>query len=119
MKSIEELSVFKKAHLVTLEIYKVTKGFPKTELFSLSNQMQRAAISINSNLAEGGARNSSKELKYFISIARGSLAELSYQLLLAKDLDYLSHETFCKLETDLNEIGRMLTGLLKSLNTNH
>ena len=80
--------------------------------------MQRAAVSINSNLAEGGARNTSGELKQFIGIARGSVAELSYQLALAKDLGYIDNNEFNKLEKETNEI-RMMFGLLKRIDTNN
>ena len=80
--------------------------------------MQRAAVSINSNLAEGGARNTDGEKKQFVGIARGSVAELSYQLMLAKDLDYISNDEFNKLGQEVNEIRMMLTGLLKRIDSN-
>jgi len=118
MNAMEKLDVFKRGHLLTVTIYKITNTFPKTECYNLVSQMQRAAVSINSNLAEGGARNTDGEKKHFVGIARGSVAELSYQLLLAKDLGYISEEEFNKYNKEINEIRMMLTGLLKKIDSN-
>ena len=118
MNCMEKLDVFKRTHLLALDIYKITNGFPKSECYNLISQMQRAAVSINSNLAEGGARNTDGEKKLFVGIARGSIAELSYQILLAKDLNYIDDKTFNRLEKEANEIRMMLTGLLKKIDSN-
>jgi four helix bundle protein len=96
-------------------IYRVTASFPHEERFGLVNQMRRAAVSIPSNLAEGHARSGTGEFRYFISIAMGSTAELETQLLLSSDLGYLAAEEKKNLLSQLDDIGRMLRGLHKSL----
>ncbi len=123
MKSIEDLEVYKKVHLLTLDIYRLTEKFPKDELFGLVSQMRRAAVSINSNLSEGGARLSRAELLRFIGISRGSASELKYQLLLSQDLGFVKKEEYKRMDDNLTEILKMLTGLVKNINnepvTNH
>jgi four helix bundle protein len=93
--------------------YLVTQAFPKEELYGLTAQMRRAAISIPSNLAEGAARSSKKEFSQFISIAKGSLSELETQMLIAAELEYLSleHEIF----TQLERVGQLLSGLHRNI----
>ena len=115
MKAIEDLDVFKKAHDVTLSIYGITSQYPKEETYGLVSQMRRAALSINSNLIEGGARNTSGELKQFIGIARGSAAELKYQIMLSKDLKLVEATKAKLLEEEIENIRKMLTGLIKSI----
>jgi len=97
------------------EIYRVSRKFPKEELFGLMSQIRRAAVSVPSNIAEGHAKLSRKEYQHFLGHARGSLAEIETQILIAKDLDYLN-------EVDMNhilnlsaEVGRVLNGLLTAL----
>ena len=113
--NIEGLDIYKRAHLLTIGIYRVTREFPKEELYGLVSQMRRAAVSINSNLMEGGHRNSDGEYKNFIGIALGSIAELKYQVLVSKDLNYITYELFCKINKELKEIESMLVGLNKSI----
>lgn len=84
MKSVEELDVFKLAHELALKVYKVTVKFPREESFNLVSQMRRAASSVGMNLVEGSMRLNSREFRQFVGIARGSAAEVSYQLLLAR-----------------------------------
>lgn len=115
MKSVEDLNVFKLGFQVALDVYKITEGFPKTEIFGLSNQMRRAAISINSNIAEGSSRNSSKEYKHFVGISRGSAEELKFQVKISKELGFINASDSDKLVDSLSEICKMLTGLTKSL----
>jgi len=86
MNSVEDLDVFKLAHQLALRTYSVTKEFPREELFSLGNQVRRAAGSICMNLMEGAMRLGSREYRQFVGIARGSADEVCYQLLLARDL---------------------------------
>jgi four helix bundle protein len=100
--------------LVT-QIYEVTKGFPKDELYALTNQIRRAAVWIPSNIAEGHARDSTREFLHHLSIALGSLAEVETQLILSQDLQYLAKDQLAQLLEETNEIGRMLRGLQKSL----
>jgi four helix bundle protein len=97
------------------EIYRVSREFPEEELFGLMSQLRRAAVSIPSNIAEGHAKLSRKEYQHFLGNARGSLAEIETQILIARDLDYIN-------EIDMNhilnlsaEVGRVLNGLLNSL----
>ncbi len=94
MKSVEELDVFKLAQQLALEIYRLTERFPKEEIFSLVTQIRRAAASFGMNLMEGAMRLSTREYRQFVGVARGSAGELCYQLLLAKDLGYISGEVY-------------------------
>ena len=90
MNSGEDLDVFKLAHQLALKIYSVTKSFPREEMYSLVDQMRRAAISVGMNLMEGAMRLGTKEYRQFVGIARGSAGEVCYQLLVARDLNYIS-----------------------------
>ncbi|MDR1206921.1 MAG: four helix bundle protein [Rickettsiales bacterium] len=119
MKSVEDLDVFKKSFDLTSEIYRLTESFPKSETFGLVSQMRRAAISIGSNLMEGGARLTDGEMKQFIGIARGSAAELKFQLMISCRLKFISSADGCVLITETDNIRKMLTGLLKSIQSNH
>jgi four helix bundle protein len=94
-------------------VYLVTQTFPRDELYGLTSQMRRAAVSIPSNLAEGAARSTRKEFAQFISISMGSLSELETQMLIASELTYLSpkHELFLHLD----RLGQLLTGLHRSI----
>ncbi|MBM4141929.1 MAG: four helix bundle protein [Nitrospira sp.] len=104
MKSVEDLDVFKKSHLMVLRIYELTKRFPVDERYGLISQIRRAAYSIPSNLMEGSNRLGSKEYRQFVGIARGSAAELKYQLLLSKDLGYVPAEKYNEIEKEILEI---------------
>ncbi|MDR1337450.1 MAG: four helix bundle protein [Rickettsiales bacterium] len=115
MKSIEELDVFKISRNFVKVIYEITKEFPQDEKFGLTSQMRRAAVSVCSNLSEGGARITTGELKQFIGIARGSAAELKCQIMLASDLNFINKNMFETLTSDIERINQMLTGLLKSI----
>lgn len=112
--SFEKLSVWQKSRQLTLEIYKITKTFPVDERFGLTSQMRRSVISISSNITEGTGRNSSKDKARFTEIAFGSALELLNQIILSKDLEFLSEETYIKLRQNLSEITAMLDGLHKS-----
>jgi four helix bundle protein len=116
MKSVEDLDVFKLAHQLALEVYTVTKEFPKQETFSLIDQMRRAASSIGMNMVEGSMRLSSKEYRQFVGIARGSAGEVCYQLLLAKDLGYISESVYRDLRPRYDRVIQMLSRLSQSLN---
>jgi four helix bundle protein len=116
MKSVEDLDVFKLAHQLVLETYTVTKAFPKEETYSLVDQMRRAASSIGMNLVEGSMRLNSREYRHFVGIARGSAGEVCYQLLLAKDLGYISNETYVSLRGGYDRVVQMLSRLSQSLN---
>jgi four helix bundle protein len=109
IKSFQDLNIWKEAHQLTLEIYKISKEFPKEEVYGLISQLRRAAVSIPSNIAEGMGRNSTKELLNFIYNARGSLSEVIYYLILAKDLGYIKDRDFQNLYERYN-------GLVKGIN---
>jgi len=115
IKGVQELEVFKLAHNLVLEIYRQTKKFPKEETFGLSSQMQRAAISIGSNLAEGANKGSSNEFRRYVNHAKGSTGELLYQLMVAKDLKYMPNETYDEISGDYKKVIRMLEKLSQSL----
>lgn len=110
----KELGFFKKAHELTIEIYKTTKDFPKEETYGLSSQIRRASASIGSNIAEGSVRSTSKDYKNYLHTSLGSAKEVEYQLLIAKDLDYISTRTYDRLMTLLDEIiGSMINYMKK------
>lgn len=110
-----KLLVWQKSHELTLKIYKITKDFPKEEMFGLTSQVRRAAVSVPSNVVEGKARGSNKEYKRFLLMARGSLEEVKYQLLLAKDLGYIEEVVYKEIYEKTDEVGRLLGGLIKNL----
>ena len=115
MQEPANLLVFKKSHELVLNIYAITKTFPIDEQFGLTSQIRRAATSIPSNIAEGKGRGSAKDFKRFLLIARGSLEEIKYKTLLAKDLHYITEETYRQMYGQLDEIGKLLGGLIKSV----
>lgn len=117
IKSFTDLNAWKEAHLLVLEIYKITGNFPKEEQFGLTNQIRRAVVSITSNIAEGFSRNSYKEKSQFYSMALGSLTEVQNQLLIAKDLKYIISEEFLKLADKTITISKLLNGLIKKSKT--
>jgi len=116
VKSHKDLIVWQKSMDHVAAIYVATKAFPKEELFGIVSQMRRAAVSIPSNIAEGYGRLYDKETVKFLSNALGSASELETQLIISKDLGYLSIEDFQKLTNQIEEIIRMLSALIKSAN---
>ncbi len=115
LKSYRDLDLWKKAHSVVLEVYRLTNLFPRNEQFGVVSQLRRSAASIPANIAEGYGRRSTKELIQFLGIANGSLEELRYFLLLSKDLRYLSIEAWEAVEKDLRSVAQMMQALTKSL----
>ena len=111
MKGHRDLVVWQKAMSLVTEIYRATRDFPKEEMYGLTSQLRRAAVSVPSNLAEGHGRNSRKEFHHFIGQARGSLTEVETQLEIARNLDYLPKNEALELLSKSGEIGRMLNGL--------
>ena len=112
MQNYKDLKVWEKAHGFTLRIYEVTKIFPKEEIYSLTNQVRRAASSIPANIAEGCGKNSKLDFANFLNIALGSSNESEYYLLLSRDLKYLSEEDYAELLKTINEIKAMLIALI-------
>lgn len=117
IKSFTDLSTWKESHKLVLDIYRVTQCFPKEEAFGLTSQIRRAVVSITSNIAEGFSRNSYKEKVQFYSIALGSLTEVQNQLLIARDIGYISQETFSQSAQKSVVVSKLLTGLIKSSKT--
>lgn len=111
MRNFRNLSVWEKSHNLTLAIYKTTATFPKEELYGLTSQMRRSASSVPSNIAEGCGRSTQLQLAHFLNIASGSSSELEYQILLAKDLRFISEQIFKEQTSQVIEIKRMLTSL--------
>ncbi len=115
MENFKNLTVWSKAHELTLKIYERTRNFPREEIYGLTSQMRRASASIGANIAEGCGRRSDPEMKRFVQIARGSANELEYHLLLAKDLHFMAPEEFKQFEGMVLEIQRMLASLAQRL----
>ncbi len=115
MKDFRNLTVWARAHDLTLATYELTTSFPRAELFGLTAQMRRAAVSIAGNIAEGCGRGGDLELRRFLYIALGSASELEYYLLLARDLELLSHESTRAASEHVDEVKRMLATLMKVL----
>jgi len=115
MKDFRTLKVWEKAHALTLGIYKATSCFPKHEAYDLTSQIQRAAVSVPANIAEGCGKDSDAELKRFFFIAMGSSSELEYLLLLSHDLGYLPNEVHSDLHNKLVEIRKMLNSFIQRI----
>jgi len=115
--NFKDLIVWQKSMRLVKEVYRVVKLLPKEELYSLSDQIRRSAISIPSNIAEGQVRNSMKEFIQFLAIAKGSKAELETQLLLCVEINYLTNSDIDKAINLIQEIGKMIYALQKSLKT--
>ena len=114
IKSFTELDTWKKGHALVVLIYKLTKRLPLEEKYLLIDQMRRCAISITSNIAEGFSRKSFKEKLNFYSMALGSCTELQNQLLVCRDIGYISHKEFLDLANLTVEVNKLINGLMKS-----
>jgi len=115
MKDYKKLLVWQKAHQLVLKIYKRTKSFPKEETYGLTSQIRRAVISVATNIVEGTSRKSQIDFSRFLQISFGSAKEVEYEILLAKDLDYIDAESYNELEHQIEEIKKMLVGLMHSI----
>jgi len=115
VRSYQDLIAWQKAMDLVTEIYEVSHKFPREEIFALTSQLRRAAVSIPSNIAEGQGRSSRKEFLYFLGNAKGSLSEVETQVLIARKLDYIDDEVSNSLLNLSAEVGRILNGLLASL----
>ena len=114
-KNYRDLVAWQKAMDLVEMIYELTKGFPKEELYGITSQIRRAAVSIPSNIAEGQGRTSTKEFQNFLSIAHGSVREVETQVLIAQRLRYLQDGEAQKVLALAGETGRLINGLLNSL----
>ncbi len=119
IKSFTDLRAWQEGHQLVLEVYKMTKKFPKDELFGLTSQLRRAVVSITSNIAEGFSRSSYKEKSQFYFIAIGSLTETQNQLLIARDLEYIAKEEFQKAAQQTVQVSKIINGLIKYLKNQH
>ena len=115
MRPHENLDMWKKAVELSLLIYNLTQKFPNSELYGLTSQLRRAAVSVPANIAEGAARQTKTEFKQFLFIARGSLSELATELHIAAKLGYITIETAQAPEKLCDDIGAMLTAMIKKL----
>jgi four helix bundle protein len=118
VKDFRSLKAWGKSHELTLRVYSATKSFPRDEAFGLTSQLRRACSSIPANIAEGCGRSGDAELARFLSIAAGSASEVEYHLLLAHDLNYLRQDEYEQLNTEVNELKRMLTAFINKLKAN-
>ena len=114
IKSFTDLNAWKEGHKLVLMIYDITKQFPKEEIFGLVSQIRRCAVSITSNIAEGFSRLSYKEKARFYSISLGSTTELQNQLLIAKDVNYITKEQFRNIAKQSIKVHKIINGLIKS-----
>lgn len=115
MKTHHNLDVWKKSIDLVTAIYKVTELYPKSELYGLTSQIRRCAVSVPSNIAEGAARTSTKEFAQFLSIALGSIAELETQLIVSNNLNYIEKAQFEAMIEQIITIRKMIVGLKKSI----
>ena len=114
-KSFRDLIVWQKAHAFVLKVYSFSQSFPKYELYGLTSQLRRAAVSIPANIAEGFRKKSTNDKARFLNILEGSLEECRYYLILAKDLKYISNEQYQTLWNQSEEIGKLLNGYRTSI----
>lgn len=119
MLSFKDLVVWQRSHQLTLEIYEVTQCFPKEEIFGLTSQIRRAVSSIPTNIAEGCGRRTNAELANFLNIASGSASEVEYEILLAKEVGYISTKQFETWTLEIGEIRSMLAAYMKKLKSEH
>jgi four helix bundle protein len=115
MRAFSNLSIWQKSHALTLKIYHITKSFPKEEMFGLSSQMRRSASSISTNIAEGCGRSSNPQFKHVLDFSLGSASELEYQVILSKDLFYISENIFNELEPMVTEVRKMIHAYRRKL----
>jgi four helix bundle protein len=114
-KGFRTLNAWKKAYELTLDIYRLSKSFPREETYALTSQLLRAAVSVPANIAEGYERNHRKEYLQFLFIAKGSLGEVETYLLLAKDLGYMTENEYSTANTIREETARIIKGLIRAL----
>ncbi|WP_210150405.1 four helix bundle protein [Chryseobacterium scophthalmum] len=117
--SFRDLIVWQKSHEFVLEIYRISSAFPKEETYALTSQLRRAAVSIPANIAEGFTKKTLPNKLNYISPSEGSLQEVKYYLILAKDLNYINNITFESAINSCEEIGKLLNGYIKTIRNYH
>lgn len=115
MRNYRDLQTWNKAHKLTLDLYKISRQFPKEEIYGITSQLRRAASSIGANLAEGCGRQTNSEFARFVRISMGSASELDYHLLLSRDLGFLEGEAYQRTSKSLTEVRKMLASLLSTV----
>jgi len=115
MKNFGDLQVWHKAHMLVLNSYNATNGFPKQEMFGMTSQIRRAAVSIAANIAEGCGKRSNGEFQRFLGIAAGSASELEYHFLLAHELHFIAELEYKRLSGSVIEVKRMLASLIRKV----
>jgi four helix bundle protein len=115
MRNYRDLQVWKKAHDLTLELYRVSQRFPREEIYGITSQLRRAAASRGANLAEGCGRRTSNELARFVRVAMGSASELDYHILLCREIGLMRSDDFSISTAKLTEVRKMLTSFLQSV----
>jgi four helix bundle protein len=115
VKDFKELKVWQKAQHLAVEVYHVTRCFPREELYGLTSQLRRSAVSIGANIAEGCGRRTDGDFTRFLQIARGSASEVEYELLLARELGFIANDECRRLEQQVVEVERMLTALVQRI----
>ena len=116
MRDFKDLEVWKKSISLTVKIYQLTNVFPKSEVYGLSSQIQRACVSISCNISEGSGKSSKKDFNRFLEMAYGSANEVENLLIIANEVEYINEEESLVYIEDVQEIRKMLSGLIKSLN---
>lgn len=114
-RSFKDLQIWQWSRKLAVKIYSITKSFPKEEIFGMTSQLRRAGVSIPSNIAEGHRRGTDKEFIQFLNIARGSLAEVETQIIIANDIKFIEDSITEEMVIEINEIGKMINGLISSL----
>ena len=115
MQDFHSLLIWQKGHELTLKVYEASKSFPKEEMFALTSQVRRAAYSIPTNIAEGCGRKTNADFSHFLQMSIGSSSELEYEILLAKDLNYISEDSYNQLSSDVVELRKMIIRFQKKL----
>ncbi|MGL1884892.1 MAG: four helix bundle protein [Reichenbachiella sp.] len=115
MHDYKKLHIWKRSMNLVTEIYEITEKFPSDQKFGLTNQIQRSAVSVPSNIAEGSGRSTDKSFSHFLSIAMGSLCELETQIIISKNLNYIHEDTLGKITLEINEIQKMIRVFSKNL----
>ena len=118
MQDFKKLNVWQHSHALTLKIYRLTSRFPAEEKFGLTSQLRRAVISVELNLAEGSSRGSDRDFRRFVQMALGSASEVECQLLIARDLNYLTVDSHAEAQWGIQQVKRMLIRLSQRLSAN-
>lgn len=115
MRDYKKYTIWEKSHKLALEVYAITKSFPKEEMYGITSQLRRASLSVPTNIVEGAARNSQKEFAHFINISSGSAAETEYLIRFSFDLNYINEDQFIKINNEIISIRKMLNAFHQKL----